>query len=131
MLIGELADQAGVPPKTIRYYEEIRLLPEPDRTSGGYRDFDPEALSRLRFIRAAQSVGFSLGEIREILAFRDRGEAPCEHVTDLIEQHARDLSDRIRALERMRSDLGRLARKAREVPPRTGKFCHIIESAGR
>lgn len=72
MLIGELADQAGVPPKTIRYYEEIRLLPEPDRTSGGYRDFDQEALSRLR-----------------------------------------------------------LARKAREVPPRTGKFCHIIESAGR
>ncbi|MGQ0668906.1 MAG: MerR family transcriptional regulator [Actinomycetota bacterium] len=78
-----------MPPKTIRYYEEIGRLPEPERTSSGYRDFDREAVSRLRFSKAAQSVGFSIGEIKEILAFRERGQAPCEHVTGLIERHER------------------------------------------
>lgn len=131
MRIGELAQRAGVPTRTIRYYEDIGLLPEPLRTEGGYRDYDRSAIARLRFIKAAQSVGLTLGEIREVLAFRDRGETPCKHVIDLIERHARDLSERIAALERMRGDLERLARRARTLPPRAGRFCHIIESIDR
>jgi DNA-binding transcriptional MerR regulator len=130
--IGELARRTGVPTKTIRYYEGIGLMPDPPRTSGGYRDYEPAAERRVSFIRAAQSVGLSLGEIREVLAFRDRGERPCEHVRSLIEQHAADLSARIATLEAMRQDLRRLARKARSATHSSlepAAYCHIIESA--
>ncbi|MGQ0671105.1 MAG: heavy metal-responsive transcriptional regulator [Actinomycetota bacterium] len=134
MRIGELADRSGVPTKTIRYYEEIGLVPPPERTEVGYRDYEPDAAGRLAFIRAAQSVGLTLGEIREVLAFRDRGEAPCAHVASLIERHAADLSQRIAVLERMRRDLERLARKARTLSQgrlQESEFCHIIETGAR
>jgi DNA-binding transcriptional MerR regulator len=130
--IGELARRTGVPTKTIRYYESIGLMPDPSRTSNGYRDYDAPAERRLSFIRAAQSVGLSLGEIREVLAFRDRGEQPCHHVLSLIEEHAVDLAERIAALEAMRRDLRRMARKARSASasaPDASGYCHIIESA--
>lgn len=130
VLIGELSRRGGVATKTIRYYEDIGLLPLPARTDSGYRSYDEAAVGRLGFIRAAQSVGLSLGEIRETLAFRDRGQAPCAHVTALIERHAADLSEQIATLEAMRRDLKRLARKARTAYPsdsRTATYCHIIE----
>ncbi|HEY3211360.1 MAG TPA: heavy metal-responsive transcriptional regulator [Actinomycetota bacterium] len=132
MRIGELAQRTGVPTKTIRYYEDIGAMPPASRTSSGYRDFGPDAMSRLQFIRAAQSIGLSLGEIREIVAFRDRGESPCAHVSGLIELHANDLAERIQALEEMRRELIRLAKVARRATSRPGKgaaVCHIIESA--
>lgn len=134
MRIGELGDKVGVSPKTIRYYEEIGLIPPPGRDTSGYRAYGREAETRIRFIKAAQSIGLSLGEIREILAFRDRGEVPCSHVAALIERNAQELSERISALEQMRTDLERLARKARRVSPGAGEqasFCHIIETVGR
>lgn len=105
-------------------------MPPPPRTLSGYRDYGTDAAARLSFIRAAQSVGLALGEIREVLAFRDRGETPCAHVASLIERHATDLSQRIAALELMRRDLERLARMARSLSPAEGRgaaFCHIIE----
>lgn len=120
-----------MPAKTIRYYEDIDLLPPPARTAAGYRDYDTSAVARLRFIRAAQSVDLSLGEVREVLAFRDRGDTPCGHVTALIEARAADLSERIAVLERMRRDLTRLAKRARTLPaqqPGAPGFCHIIET---
>ncbi len=130
MRIGELGKKADLPPKTIRYYEEIGLLPDPPREPSGYRDYDDSAFERLRFIKAAQAVGFTLGEIREILAFRDRGETPCLHVADLMEQRVRSLWQHIQGLERMRAELERLVQKARSLPEaRSGTFCHIIESA--
>lgn len=134
MRIGELAARSGVPPKTLRYYEGIRLMPPPPRTASGYRDYGPDALSRLGFIRAAQSVGLTLGEIREIVAFRERGETPCLHVASLIQRHAEDLSQRIAELERMRRDLDRLAKRAKTAAERSGEeaeFCHIIETGVR
>jgi hypothetical protein len=69
------------------------------------------------------------GEIREILSFRDRGEVPCRHVVALIERHARDISERIAALEQMRGQLEALAERARTMAPQPGTFCHIIEGA--
>jgi len=130
MKIGELAARTDVPTKTIRYYEEIGVMSPAARDVSGYRDFDEDAALRLGFVRAAQSVGLSLGEIREVLAFRDRGQAPCAHVATLIKEHAQDLSARIAALEAMRSDLERLARRARRASTAKGDaaaFCHIIE----
>jgi len=130
MRIGELGKKAGLSAKTIRYYEDIGVIPEPHRTSSGYRDYGEGALDRLRFIKAAQTVGFSLGEIREILAFGDRGEAPCLHVTQLMKERIRSLSQHIRDLEAMRGELEHLVKNAKTLPePDSGTFCHIIEVA--
>lgn len=130
MRIGELAERFALEPTTIRYYERIGLMPRPARAQSGYRAYGEEAAARLGFIRAAQSVGLTLGEIQEVLAFRDRGEAPCLHVASVIEKKAAELSERIAALEQMRQDLARLAKRAREArsgPDRETGFCHIIE----
>ena len=130
MRIGELGEKADVSTKAIRYYEDIGILPEPERTASGYRDYDEPALERLRFIKAAQAVGFTLGEIKEVLVFGDRGRAPCMHVTQLMQERIRNLSEHIRGLERMRSELNRLVQKAKTLPaPQPGTFCHIIEVA--
>lgn len=130
MRIGELAQQSGVEASTIRYYERIGLMPSPKRTPSGYRDYSDDAAARLGFIQAAQSIGFSLGEIRETLAFRDRGEAPCGHVAALIERNAEHLRQRIVRLQEMRRELLVLAEKARAGDPGDlpeAAFCHIIE----
>jgi MerR family copper efflux transcriptional regulator len=129
--IGELARRSGVEPTAIRYYERIGLMPPAARRESGYRDYAEEAAARLGFIRAAQSIGLTLGEIRETLAFRDRGEVPCAHVAALIERHAAQLRQRISALETMRRDLERMAKKARAGTPEDAPeaaFCHIIEA---
>jgi len=130
--IGELADRSGVNPTTIRYYEDIGLLPEPERTPSGYRDYTEAAGARLMFVRAAQTIGLSLGEIREVLGLREQGQAPCPHVITLLEQRAAELAERIAALEQMRSELIELAQQARQLPLRAdAEFCHIIEAARR
>lgn len=129
MRIGEVAARSGVTPTAIRYYEGIGLLPEPERSPSGYRAYGQPAVARLRFIRAAQAIGLSLGEIAEVLALRERGEAPCAHVVGLLDQRAADLAERIQALERMRNELVELAEQARRLPRRPDSmFCHIIES---
>lgn len=129
MRIGELADLAGVSAKTIRYYESIGVMAEPARTPSGYRDFGDEAVDRLGFVRAAQAVGLALGEIREILGYRDRGEVPCEHVVELIHRRATEIDEQIADLERMRTELHRLERRARSLAPeacRADDVCHLI-----
>lgn len=65
--IGELAARSGVAPKTLRFYEDSGVIPVPVRKSNGYRDYGPESLARLRFVRSAQSAGLTLREIRDIL----------------------------------------------------------------
>jgi DNA-binding transcriptional MerR regulator len=129
--IGELSDRTRVPKKTIRYYETIGVMPVAARNQSGYREYTDDAIGRLGFVRAAQSVGLTLGEIREVLASRDRGEAPCAHVAQLIERHAADLRQRIVALQAMHHDLQRLAQRARLAPATTTDdtlICHIVES---
>ena len=129
--IGELSERTGVSRKTIRYYEQIALMPVALRNESGYRQYDDDAAARLGFVRAAQSVGLTLGEIREVLAFRDRGETPCAHVAQLIDRRASDLAERIAAMQAVHRDLKRLARRAHRAPgaaARNAQFCHIIES---
>jgi DNA-binding transcriptional MerR regulator len=74
--IGELADQASISTKAIRYYEQVGILAPPARTASGYRTYDQAALGRLGFVRAAQAVGLTLGEIRQVIASRDNGQTP-------------------------------------------------------
>ena len=112
MKIGELSTQTGVTTKTIRFWESAGLLPDPDRTPSGYRDYPPEAVDRVDFIRHAQTAGLTLAEIRQILVISDHGQPPCEHVTALIHQRLTDLDGRIRELTETRRRLRRLAERA-------------------
>jgi DNA-binding transcriptional MerR regulator len=127
--IGELAQRSGLSVKTLRYYEDIGVLAEPPRTPGGYRDYGEGVLGRLEFVRAAQAVGLTLGEIREVIAFRERGDVPCSHVLDLILHHAAEVDGRIAELQRLRADLDRLAGRARTLNPadcRESAVCHVL-----
>jgi DNA-binding transcriptional MerR regulator len=129
MRIGELAEQAGISTKAIRYYEQIGILTPPARTASGYRSYDQATLGRLSFVRAAQAVGLTLDEIRQVIAFRDDGQAPCAHVTDLLRRHAADLDARIRELQKLRGELRQLARRAATLDPAhcpPEQVCHII-----
>lgn len=129
MRIGELAALAEVSTKTLRYYEQIGLLAPVARRPSGYRDYTPELLDRLSFIRAAQAVGLTLGEIREVVAFRDLGKPPCAQVLELIERRRGELDGRIRELQRLSGELDRLARRARTLDPADcppDKVCHLI-----
>ena len=117
----------SVPAKTIRYYEAIGLLPPPRRHSNGYRSYDASAGDRLRFVKAAQAVGFTLTEIRQILTLRDAGEEPCGHVLDLVDRRARDITEQIAALEAMQAELRQLAARARAVSGGDSSYCHLIE----
>ena len=128
--IGELAERSGVADRTIRYYEGVGVLDRPPRTAGGYRDYDTATLERLRFVRAAQAVGLTLGEIREIVELRERGRTPCAHVTELLQRRAAEIEDRIAELGKMRAELRRLARRARTLDPRDcdpNRVCHVID----
>ena len=129
MQIGELARRSGLSTKTIRYYEDIGVLPEPARTPSGYREYKAATLDRLAFIRGAQAAGLTLGEIREVVALRDRGETPCGHVIALLAERAAEVDGRIAELHRLRRDLARLARRARALDPADcspDRICHII-----
>lgn len=130
MRIGALAAAAGVPAKTIRFYEQVGLLPDPPRTPSGYRDYPPRAADRLAFIRNAQAAGLTLAEIRGVLDIRDGGRAPCEHVGELIAEHLRQVEERITELTRARQSLLELAAKAAATDPATcpdGDICRILK----
>lgn len=117
MRIGELAAQADVTTKTIRYYESLGLLPPAERTTSGYRSYDSAALDRLRFVRDAQATGLSLTEIRSIVELKDHGERSCEHTRDLLHRHLDDLDRQIERLQDARSALVQLADRADRVDP--------------
>ncbi len=127
MRIGELADQVGVNPKTVRYYEQIGLIPPAPRTSGGYREYTDTDAARLTFIKTAQRLGLSLDEVAEILRLRERGEPPCGYVRDVINQQLRSIDKRITELRALRSQLRELRKSADAIPEVDGATCRIIE----
>jgi DNA-binding transcriptional MerR regulator len=121
MRIGELSRRTGVPTKTIRYYEEIGVLPAPDRTANDYRDYPDEAIDRLGFVRDAQATGLTLTEIASILDLRSQGESTCLHVVDLLERHLSALDRHIKTLRETRKKLSALTEQARGLDP---SECH-------
>lgn len=133
MQIGEVAKQAGVATSAIRFYEEAGLLPEPQRTASGYRDYDPTVVDRLGFIRAGQAVGLTLSELSDVLEIRDGGEPPCTHVAGLIATRIGEIDERMRDLRRMRKELVALADEAAhfdpdQCPPES--VCRILNVSG-
>ncbi|MGH8146108.1 MAG: heavy metal-responsive transcriptional regulator [Rhodanobacteraceae bacterium] len=106
--IGALARRAGVGIDTIRYYEREGLLPEPQRRASGYRDYGPGVVERLRFIRRAKDLGFTLEEIRELLALSMDRERGVSGVKQRAERRLGDVELRIRELQRMKRGLKQL-----------------------
>jgi MerR family transcriptional regulator, copper efflux regulator len=117
MKIGDVAHQAGLTTTTIRYYEDIGLVPPPDRAPNGYRDYGPEAVERLRFIRDAQDSGLSLSDVASILELRGQGESTCHHVIELMERHLADVDRRIERLQASRDVYAGLIARAKHLDP--------------
>ena len=127
MRIGEIAGRAGVPAKTIRFWEDQGLLPAPARTAAGYRDYGPAILERLAFIRHAQAAGLTLEHIRQVLGIRDGGQPPCVHVTGLIARRLGEVEARLAELGRARDQLLLLAgRAAAQDPADCRGYCSIL-----
>lgn len=109
MRIGELAALAGVPAATVRYYERRGLIAEPRRTGSGYRQYDPETAERIRLIKRAQDLGFTLDEVRDLLELRVDDPASCAAVEAKTREKIEDVRRRIVELERLEAVLSRLA----------------------
>jgi DNA-binding transcriptional MerR regulator len=104
--IGEVARLTGITVATLRYYERLKLLPPPTRSAGGFRHYAPEVVSRVRFIKCAQDLGFSLEDIRGIS--NDASRAPgktCRGVYDLLTRHLGDIDQLLTDLRELRSTL--------------------------
>jgi MerR family copper efflux transcriptional regulator len=127
MRIGEIAAEARVSTKTIRFWEAAGLLPEPARTAAGYRDYEPSMVERLDFIRYAQGAGFRLDEIRQVLDIGDSGEPACEHVRVLIAERIAEVDQRVAELKRTRRHLTNLAAVAAQQDPADCQgYCKIL-----
>ena len=117
MFIQKLAKLSAVPAKTIRYYESIGLMPDPERAENNYRQYTPEAVERLRFIVSARSLGFNLAEIGEFLAARDAGTLPCRRVLDSFDQRILEIDRHIADLLALRETLTRIRSDGAALPP--------------
>ena len=123
---GELAGLAAISPDTLRHYERMKLLALPRRSSGNYRLYPPEAADRVRLIRRALTIGFSLPELAKILKVRDEGGSPCRQVKRLLEEKLFKMDEQIGDLVAMRDHLRtvladwdkRLARTSKGKPAR-------------
>lgn len=107
MKIGAAAASSGCHIETIRYYERVGLLPRPARTSSGYRTYRPEEVDRLRFITRGRELGFSLEEIRSLLALADDPALSCRDVDQVARHHLADIQQRVRELRRIARELER------------------------
>jgi len=132
MKIGELANLCSVSTKTVRYYESIGLLAEPNRTDSGYRDYDQHAVERLEFIRDAQATGLTLGEIASVLELKVTGEGSCSHTQALLDEHLANLDIQIDRLVSAKKTLTLLAERASVLDPlecTDPNRCQVIENS--
>lgn len=105
MTIGQISKAAGVPASTVRYYEREGLMQASARSEGNYRLFAPADLDRLRFIRAAQSAGFTLDDVEDLLHLRDTRTSPCGEVKSLIETRLQEVENRLNDLASLSKSL--------------------------
>ena len=108
LTIGSLAKKTGTKVQTIRYYEQIGLMPEPGRTEGGQRRYGDDELDRLAFIRHARQLGFSLEAIRELLDLSDHPDRPCLEADAIARRQLKQVEQRLARLEALRTELKRM-----------------------
>lgn len=117
MRIGEIAAEAAVNVQTLRYYERVGLLPTPDRRASGYRNYDLQTVRRVRFIKRAQELGFTLAEIGDLLALRDQSETACAQVETRASSTLHRIAEKIHDLESMRAALSEYVLACRSRRP--------------
>jgi DNA-binding transcriptional MerR regulator len=120
LTVGKVAERTGTSADTIRYYDRLGLLPEPDRTPAGYRVYGDDVVEHLELIRQAQRLGLKLAEIRELLQVRRDGLCPCGHARRLLERRAEDVEREIAALTRLRDGISRMLD---QTPAASGWAC--------
>lgn len=114
MTIGKLAKAAGVGVETIRFYERKGIVKKPTRREGGYREYPSEDVSRVRFVRRAQELGFTLREVKDLLDIQSKKKLLGSQVREKAELKISEIHKKIADLERMESSLKRLARTCGE-----------------
>ena len=122
--IGELSKRTGVLATTVRYYEEVGLMPAPPRTGGGRRSYGAPHVARLAFIRHARQLGFEVDAIRELLALNARPDLPCAEVDVIARRHLAEVDGRIERLKALRSELSHMVDECGHG--RVGE-CRVIE----
>lgn len=132
LTVGRVAELTGLSRKSIRYYEQERLIPRPSRSPSGYRLYDPKILERLKFIQKAKAIGFALDDIRRILELTDRGKPCCDNVYQWSEKKVGELEEQIKFLSGLRKKLLHYRRQwqqelqASAMPE--SEICRLIES---
>ncbi len=126
LTIGQVAKQAEISIETIRFYERKGLIEEPPRRTSGYREYSPDAIARLVFIRRAKDLGFSLSEIADLLSLRVDADTTCADVKARAEEKIASIQDRIHSLQRMERALTDLASSCRGSEP--ASECPILEA---
>jgi DNA-binding transcriptional MerR regulator len=130
LTIGQLAEAAGVPARTIRYYEQVGVMPSARRTASGYRQYPEPAVERLRFIRRARSLGLSLPRVRALVAAVDDGLGARARVRQLVRAELVAVGQRIAELQALQGELeGVLRRMSRPSRPRPGA-CRCLDGDG-
>jgi Cu(I)-responsive transcriptional regulator len=124
--IGALAKVTGVKIVTIRYYEQVDLMPKPSRTSGNYRTYKHEHVRRLRFIRRCRDLGFTLEQVRELLCLSSHDQQPCAGVDRITAKHLKDIEQKAADLKKLATELRRINRQC----PGDGTIatCRILEA---
>ena len=124
MRIGEVATLTETPVDTIRYYERQGLLPAPARTASNYRSYSTAQVERLHFIRRCRGLDMSLAEIRSLLVFCDQPQRHCHDVNTVLDEHIRDVDQRIEELNRLARELKQLRAVCRA--PGEAEHCRIL-----
>lgn len=119
-----MAAQARVNPQTLRYYERRGLLPQPERATGGYRAYTPQAVQIVRFIKRAQDLGFALGDVESLLHLAEGGPEGCDAAREMAAEKIADLEAKIADLQAMRAALTRLVETCEHPPDR--RECPIL-----
>ncbi len=122
---GEVAEQAGVNVETLRFYEREGILPEPPRRASGYREYPPETVDLIRFIKRAQELGFSLREVKDLLSLRKVPRRASKKASRLVETKLNEIDDKIRDLKAIRGALNELNCACHQ---RESSSCPIIET---
>jgi DNA-binding transcriptional MerR regulator len=133
MRSGQLAHLTGVSTDTLRHYERLGLLPLPQRTAGNYREYAPTSQQRVELIQRALAIGFSLSELKTILAVRDKGGAPCHQARELLNSKIAHVNRQIENLTLLRTELNRLSKdwdtRLRRTKP--GQAARLLETVQR
>jgi DNA-binding transcriptional MerR regulator len=124
--IGELGRATGVKVVTIRYYERVKLMPEPARTQGNYRAYKQDHLHRLQFIRRCRDLGFTLEQVRDLLRISTQSELECSGITRITAGHLKDIERKIEDLRRLAAELRRINKQCPGM--RLIADCRILEA---